>query len=221
LDFTDTYFPAWFGWITNVAALLLVLWTATSLKGDFRKKVAVLDQWLWSIFFLCIMWLMRASLVSGINMHLSGGMIMALMFGWRLGFLGMCLVIVITCFFNDALFINLGVAIILNALLPVSMSYFVFLLLEAKLPRHFFIYIYGSAFFGTWAVSIVTGLAIALCLFAFDAFEGSLLVNEFLPFHFMLGFSESFLTAGLITLFVVYRPAWVYSFRDQRYLDGK
>ena len=135
---------------------VITLWTATSLEGDFRKKVAVLDQWLWSIFFLCIMWLMRASLVSGINMHLSGGMIMALMFGWRLGFLGMCLVIVITCFFNDALFINLGVAIILNALLPVSMSYFVFLLLEAKLPRHFFIYIYGSAFFGTWAVRITS-----------------------------------------------------------------
>lgn len=154
-------------------------------------------------------------------MHLSGAMLMALMFGWRMGFLGLCLVNIMICIFRDALFINIGTAIFLNALLPVTLSYLVFLLLEAKLPRHFFIYIFGTAFFGSWIMSFMTATAIAIALYAFDAFPWSLLINEYLPYYFLMGFSEAFQTAGLITLFVVYRPAWVYTFRDQRYLQGK
>lgn len=221
MDFTADWFPAWFCRLTIACSLLLVLYLLYSLKSSVEQKKPLLQPWLWSIFLLCILWLMRASLESGINMHLSGAMIMALMFGWRMGLLGMCLVNVSACFFNDVLFMNIGAAILLNAFLPVTLSYFIFLLLEARLPRHFFVYIYGSAFFGTWIVTFMTGLAIALFLKLFEVFEWSLLAGQFLPYYFLLGFSEAFLTAGLITLFVVYRPGWVYSFRDNRYLDGK
>jgi len=221
MDFTVAWFPAWFCWLTIACCLVLLVAVLYSLVFSFRQKKSLLHPWLWSIFLLCIAWFMRAGLESGINMHLSGAMIMALMFGWRLGLLGMSLVNVSACFFNNALFINLGVAILLNALLPVTLSYLIYLTLEARLPRHFFVYIYGSAFFGTWIMSITTGLAIALCLALFDAVEWRLLAEQFLPYYFLLGFSEAFLTAGLITLFVVYRPGWVYSFRDKRYLEGK
>lgn len=218
MDFTNTWFPVWFCWLCNGLGLALILLV---LKYTFQQRSPRFNQWLWSIFFISIIWFMRAGLESGINIHLSGAMIMALMFGWRMGFLGMCLVNIFTCFFNDALFINLGVAILFNALLPVTLSYFIFLLLEAKMPRHFFIYIYGSAFFGSWIMSAVTGFMIAASLAAFGAFEWSVLADNYLPFHLLLGFSEAFLTAGLITVFIVYRPAWVFSFRDERYLDGK
>jgi uncharacterized membrane protein len=221
LDFTNPYFPAWFSYFTNGVSVVLVLLVISSLARSYKQKVYMLNPWLWCIFLVACMWFLRASLVSGINMHLSGAMLMTLMFGLRLGFLGMCLVIFATCFFNDAFFINLGVSVLLNALLPVTLLYSIFLLLEAKLPRNFFIYIFGSAFFGTWVTSMIMGFITALCLLVFGAFEWSLLRQEFLPYYFLMGFSESFLTAGLITLFVVYRPAWVYSFRDQRYLDGK
>lgn len=218
MDFTNTWFPAWFSWLSNGISLVLVLQV---LMRTFQQGFPRFNQWLWSIFFLSLVWFMRASLDSGINIHLSGAMLMALMFGWRMGFLAMCMVNIATCLFNDALFINLGVSIVLNALLPITLSYFIFLLLEAKLPRHFFIYIYGSAFFGSWVMSAITGFVIAMILTVFGAFEWSMLVDNYLPFHFLLGFSEAFLTAGLITVFVVYRPSWVFSFRDKRYLEGK
>ena len=218
MDFTSTWFPAWFNWLSNTISLVLVLLV---LMHTFQQGFPRFNQWLWSIFFLSLVWFMRASMESGINIHLSGAMLMTLMFGWRMGFLGMCMVNVATGYFNDALFINLGVSILLNALLPVTLSYFIFLLLEAKLPRHFFIYIYGSAFFGSWVMSAVTGFVIAMVLAVFGVFELSMLVDNYLPFHFLLGFSEAFLTAGLITVFVVYRPSWVFSFRDKRYLEGK
>lgn len=218
MDFIHTWFPDWFSWLSNSAGLVLIL---IILKITVSQKFPLFNQWLWAVFFLSIIWFMRASLESGINMHLSGAMLMALMFGWRMGFLGMCLVNIITNIFNDALFVNLGVAIMVNALLPVSLSYIIFLLIEAKLPRHFFIYIFGTAFFGSWIMSIMTGVVIALLLGVFDAFSWPLLTNEFLPYYFLMGFPEAFLTAGLVTLFVVFRPEWVYTFRDSRYLRDK
>ena len=221
MDFTNTWFPQWFSWLTNGCSLLLVLFVLYSLRGSPEQVRSRFNQWLWGIFFLTIIWFIRVTLDSGLNMHLSGAMLMALLFGWRMGFLGLCLVNVMVCILRDALFINIGTAILLNALLPISLSYLVFLLVEAKLPRHFFIYIFGTAFFGSWIMSILTAFAIALTLSVFDAFAWSMLVNEYLPYHFLLGFSEAFQTAGLVTLFVVYRPAWVYTFRDQRYLQGK
>lgn len=221
MDFTNPWFPQWFSWLANGCSLVLALFTIYSLHGSLTQIRSRFNQWLWAVFFLSIIWFIRVTLDSGLNMHLSGAMLMALMFGWRMGFLGLCLVNVVICVLRDALFINLGTAILLNALLPVTLSYVFFLVLEAKLPRHFFIYIFGTAFFGSWIMSTVTGFMIALTLYFANAFAWSLLVNEYLPYHFLLGFSEAFQTAGLVTLFVVYRPAWVYTFRDQRYLQGK
>jgi len=221
LDFTNDYFPVWFSVLTNGLGVLVVLLVLSSLSRSYREKAYLLNPWLWGIFLISCAWLIRASLISGINMHLSGAMLMALMFGWRLGFIGMCLVNLVTTLINDALLVNLGLSVLLNVLLPVTLSYTIFMVLEAKLPRHFFIYIFGSAFFGTWISSLLMGFMTALCLWVFGAFEWTLLSREFLPYHFLMGFSESFLTGGLITLFVVYRPQWVYSFRDERYLIGK
>ncbi len=221
MDFTAEFFPGWFSWTTTVSMFAILALVLHTLRGSSHFQQRRVQHWLWSVFFLSVVWLMRVSLESGINMHLSGGMLMALMFGWRMGFAGLCLVNFTVCVFSDALFINLGSATLFNGLIPVSIAYLIFLLLEAWLPRHFFIYIYGSAFFGSWITSALAGLSIALCLAFFGVFEWSLLAGEFLPFNFLFGFGEAFLTSGLITLFVVYRPQWVYSFRDQRYLQDR
>ena len=202
----------------------MLVFTGTVIYGlhvSAHLTQATLNRWLWSVFLITVIWLLRVTLESGLNMHLSGGMLMALLFGWRLGFLGLCLVNTVICIISDALLINLGFALLLNALVPVSAAYLIFLLQEAALPRHLFVYIFGSAFFGSWLCNAITAITIAFCLVIFDAFEWSLLGKEFIPYYLLFGFSEAFLTAFLVTLFVVYQPDWVYSFRDQRYLDGK
>jgi len=195
------------------------MFIVNSLRSSTHCSIRRINYWLWAVFFLTIVWLLRVSLDSGLNIHLFGAMLMALMFGWRMGVLGLSLANVLVALFRDALWVNIGTAIILNAVVPVSVACFIFLLLEYKLPRHFFIYIYGSAFFGAWLTNACAGLAIALVLGAFNVFTWSLLSGEYLPYFLLFGFSEAFLTSGLITLFVVYRPDWVYSFRDQQYLN--
>ncbi len=89
------------------------------------------------------------------------------------------------------------------------------------MPRHLFIYLFLSAFFGSAINFIIVGTVSALLLAIFGAYDWHMLVYEFLPYYYLLGFAEAFITCGLITVFVVYRPKWVFSFRDERYLKGK
>ena len=48
-----------------------------------------------------------------------------------------------------------------------------------------------------------------------------LVFGEYLPYLLYLAFGEATLTGMLLTLAVAYRPQWVATFDDARYLDGR
>ena len=58
-------------------------------------------------------------------------------------------------------------------------------------------------------------------LAASHAFESTYALREYLWYFLLLLFPEAFITGTLITLFVVFRPHWVISFDDRRYLHGR
>jgi len=53
------------------------------------------------------------------------------------------------------------------------------------------------------------------------AYPWDYLINEYFPYFLLLGFSEAWLSGMAMTLFVVYRPEWVITFDDSRYLADK
>lgn len=165
--------------------------------------------------------MLRASLPSGLNAHLLGTMLITLMLGWRLGVLAMTLVCLLVSLWGNSPLVNLGVTVLINAYLAVSICYLFFLVIEALLPRHLFIYLLLSAFFGSAINFIIVGTVSVLLLALFHAYDWHMLTHEFLPYYYLLSFAEAFISCGLITVFVVYRPEWVYSFRDERYLIEK
>ena len=221
MDYTFSFLPASLIWGLNLLSLTLgiAVINRTDWKGvikEGRHTVCLV-----SILFLSLIWMIRAGLDSGLNIHLSGGMLITLMFGWRLGILAMSLVCVCVSLWGNSLASHLGLAILINAYLSVSLCYLFFLLIEAFLPRNLYIYLYLSAFFGSALSFIIAGTVSALLLALYAAHDWRVLVNEYLPYYYLMSFAEAFVTCGLITLFVVYRPHWVYSFRDERYLKGK
>ncbi len=202
------------------AIVLLVL---IALRVDWHKNRSrgVLNLWFVSIFFLAIAWMIRANIGEEYNIHLLGAMLFALMFGWQLGVLGIAIVCTLVCLWGNMLWANLPLAILINAVFAVSFSYLLFLLIEYILPHNLYVYLYLSAFFGSAISYSLAGTISALLFFWLDVQTWSTLMNEYLPFLYLMSFSESFLTCGLLTLFVVYKPEWVFSFRDERYLRGK
>ena len=221
MDLVTSFLPETFSLISILLVCLLSLyfiwkidWVETWQKGSF-------NVWAASIFFIAIVWMIRASLNEELNIHLSGAMLMALMFGWRLGILGMSLVCVLISLWGNSLPSNLGISIIFSAYLSVSLGYIFFLIVEAFLPRNVFIYLFVTAFFCAGITFILTGISIVTFLGVVEAFSWSVLLNEYLPYYCLMSFGEAFMTCGLITMFVVYRPQWVFSFRDKLYLVEK
>ncbi|VEB41807.1 Predicted membrane protein [Chromobacterium violaceum] len=47
------------------------------------------------------------------------------------------------------------------------------------------------------------------------------LLGEALPYYFLLSWSEAFTTGLLLAVLTVYKPRWVSTFDDGRYLGGK
>ena len=77
-----------------------------------------------------------------------------------------------------------------------------------------------------WAI-----LGIALPLYAIEGADADLwaagaytlqdLLSDYLAFVPLMMFSEAWITGMLIAIFVGYRPGWLITFDDSRYLHGK
>jgi uncharacterized membrane protein len=68
-------------------------------------------------------------------------------------------------------------------------------------------------------------MAVGLVSTGFAALAGAYplgyLLDEYLPYYLLMAWSEAFATGMLITVMVVYKPEWVATFDDHRYLLGK
>ena len=74
------------------------------------------------------------------------------------------------------------------------------------------------AFFGAALAILSVGVVSAVLLWTIGAYSWDRLMENYGIYYMLLVFPEAFLTGAMMTIFVVYRPAWVTSFDDDRYL---
>ena len=209
------YWAAWAVWLPLLAR---ALWVAPWRR---LRDSELLNVWLGMVVLLTLTWSMQAGVKPGLGLHLLGATLFTLCFGPMLAFIGLCLVTLGVTLNGSAG----GFALAINALLlaggGVLLSEGGRRLFCRFLPPHFFVFVFVNAFFGS-ALTIF-GVGVLLCCFLSlaDAYEWAYLASEYLPYFLLLAFSEAWLSGMLMTLFVVYRPKWVVSFDDSRYLIGK
>ena len=101
---------------------------------------------------------------------------------------------------------------------PVAVSWGILRAVERWLPAHLFVYLFVAAFFGAAAALLATGLAASTLLGAAGVYSFDYLGAEYIPWLLLMAWAEAFTTGAAITLMVVYRPEWVATFDDARYL---
>ena len=62
------------------------------------------------------------------------------------------------------------------------------------------------------------GLTICFVLSEAGAYTQDYLHSEYLPFYILMAWSEAVLTGMAVTLMAAYRPDWLVTFDDKRYL---
>jgi uncharacterized membrane protein len=166
---------------------------------------------------VALLWQVSSGVGALPGLHLLGATLMVLMFGPRLAVVGMTAAVALSTAFGADALAGAPVRALVGGVLPVAVSHFVLRFCEAKLPPNFFVYVFGAAFFGGAAAMWATCITVALLL---DGYAPADLPTDtpVAAVLLMLGFAEAMLTGMLATLMAVYKPRWIGTFSDERYL---
>lgn len=187
-------------------------WKRLSQPGAF-------SAWCFAVIALPLLWGFNVPVAQGLTLHLFGVPIFIWMFGRRLAMAGVALSVVAYTGMHAGLWGNLGINLLLLALVPAYCGDAVMRATGRFLPKNIFIYLLGNGFFGTLAVLAVSGLMAMGTHVALIA--GLPLQADAVAYMLLLAWGEAFLTGLLLTIFTVYRPEWVLTFDDEVYLESR
>ena len=225
MNFPDALFPQ--AWALGAWFPLLAAWLWCFLKAPWRRLAdsGQLNVWLGTVVLLILVWSMKAGVKPGLNMHLLGATMLTLMFGRELAVIGFSLVLAGVTLNNEMLGRAGWDAYALNAVVlavfPPLLADAIRQAVDRWLPGNFFIYVFVTAFFGSALTVAGTGLLACALLWAAGVYPAPTLLDDYLPYYFLLGFAEAWLNGALITVMLVYLPHWVGTFDDRRYLLNK
>jgi uncharacterized membrane protein len=170
-----------------------------------------------TIMAVALLWSASSGVGALPRLHLLGATLMVLMFGPHLAVVGMTAAVVLSTAFGADTLAGAPVRALVGGVLPVAVSYFVLRFCETRLPPNFFVYVFGAAFFGAAAAMWAACIAVVLLI---DAYMPTDIPADtpITAVLLMLGFAEAMLTGMLATLMSVYRPRWIGTFSDERYL---
>jgi uncharacterized membrane protein len=182
---------------------------------------AVLHRWLGAILVIAVLWSLRGHLAPGFNLHLIGAALVTLMFGLPRAVFALTAGAVISTLSTGGDWLALPLNLATAGLLPAWLASYALRAVEQWLPAHFFIYIFIAGCMNSAVGVLAVGVLATLILAASGVQPMQWLISEYAPFFLLLAFAEAWLTGMALTLMVIYRPDWVASFDDRRYLTGK
>ena len=174
--------------------------------------------WMGLTVGLLLAWSLRAGVGAGMELHLVGASLAALMFGARLGSASLAVVLAVLALTGRVAWQPLALQGLAFALLPALLTIAIQRLVEARLPRNVFVYIFVTGFAGTLVANALATLAFALMLRLSGAWLDAAQFDAYLSYRLLLCWGEAMLTGMLVAVFVAYRPQWMLTFRDEIYL---
>ncbi len=214
--------PSAWHWTGHLAYGALLIGVVSRARWTLLLKSSeLMHVYLGSCVALMVIWTIKAGVSPGLSFHYLGATLFTLMFGWELALIGFSLVVLATTLSSGTGWSNVSVNVLTLGAIPILFSHWLLRTAQRRLPNHVFIYIFVNAFFGAALAVLVCCLVIAGLLAAAGAYTMKYLLSEYLAFTPLMMFSEAWITGMLIAIFVGYRPNWVTTFEDSRYLHGK
>lgn len=198
-----------------------LLWAAVSAPWSWFVRTGAANRFAAATLAVLMVWQVRAELDGGPAVHLLGATLLTLAFGWRLAIVSLSIVLLFTTAMTTGDWGSLGVNGASLILLAVAVSYAVARATEHVLPRHLFVYLFISAFFGAAiTIAVVSFATLGIAGFA-GIMSDHALSGNYRPTALLLLFPEAFTTGALVTLAAIYRPEWLVSFCERRYLNDR
>lgn len=219
MEFNGNLFSPTAWWATLMLFGLLLGLAAWSAPWRQLIDSGRSNSWFAAIVGLMVLWLLRTDVTPGLEFHLLGVTSLTLMFGWSLGLIGTALALLGVTLAGWSDWSAYPFSLITIGLVPVTISFLSLLTIRYFLPRHFFIYIFLNAFVTGGLVGMICGYTSAAILVASGNYSYATLSDSVLPFFPIMFFPEAVFNGWVMTLLVVFKPEWVYSFQDEEYLN--
>lgn len=209
-------------WCGNGLFLMILL--AAAWRVDWKSFAHNTEQqhvFFGAMVLLLTLWGIKAGITPGLGFHHLGATLFTLMFGWPRALIGLAVVLAASVMIQIPEWPGLGINGLVSIVIPVMTSYVILKSSQKRLPDNFFIYVFICAFFGAAIAAAVSRLSAIALLAQIGAYNGTKLIEESLQILPLFMFPEAFVTGMLISIFVVYKPDWVTTFDDERYIRGK
>jgi uncharacterized membrane protein len=201
-----------------VAFVLVIAWAVWRVKWERIAECGFGRVWHGAIAFVVLLWSLKASLRDGFTFHLLGIVATFLALGLPLAITSAALSLFVLAIIQQAAFVNIAPTFFIMVAPALAVGRFALWFVEKHLPPHMFVYLFGAAFAGA-GLSIVAVVPISLFIWSqFSDRSFFRVMSDYLPIAIQLGFAEAVLTGMLITIGVVYKPHWISTFEDARYL---
>jgi len=122
---------------------------------------------------------------------------------------------------RDGTLLPVGLDWLVSGVLPILFTRGALWLTRRWLPANYFVYFFFNAFLAGGLSMTIAGLSGVLVLGVSGAHGWDVLFEEAMPFYLLLSWSEAFTTGLVMAVLVVYRPHWVSTFDDARYLTDR
>ena len=171
-----------------------------------------------SVCALALLWQTDATVLDALSIHFLALTSLVLVFGLRISALLFVLVIALQWLMSDRPF-EQWLWTLACGWLVLALNYLIYLLCFHYLQRHLFVYLFVCAFLNS-ALGLMVYMLLQAWIHA-DHYSTEQLYQGYLIFIPLAALPEALLNGMAMTVLVIYKPQWVYTFYQRIYLSDK
>jgi uncharacterized membrane protein len=198
---------------------IAVLAAAAAAAAWFRpwstlRQVSLRSPWLAALALLPWLWGLQRWVPGGLDLQLSGACLLVLAFGWPLAVLTLLPIAALGGWIAGASALHMLAAAAWNGIVPATLALAIGIAMRRWLPRHLFVYILGRGFLAT-AIAVAAAGALQA---VWQPLPAGVEIATLLTGRWLIAWGEAFMTGMLTAIFVAFRPEWLFTYSDRRYL---
>ncbi|MDV7103020.1 energy-coupling factor ABC transporter permease [Vibrio sp. TH_r3] len=167
---------------------------------------------------LFLLWSAQAGVIEGLNVHFLGLTVITLIFGPRVAFILTVPVIIGLIITGQIQPLNSGQYLLFSSLLPILISYSIFIVSFHYLPKNIFIFIFIAGFLNGAITGSVHLVLNTLLQYFTHQYDWVIIKDNYLVLLPLLAFPEGLLNGMTAAILSVYRPEWLRLFSDKHYI---
>lgn len=174
-----------------------------------------------SAVVLVLLWQLRAGVTDYLTIYFLGITTLTLMFGWDLAVLVGSVVMLVMTLLGIESWHMLPVNLVCTVLIPAGVSILILRIVEARLEKNFFVYLFMCAFAGAGVAVGVSGLSISLILWLDGIYPWYKIYHDYAQYLPLIMVPEGLINGIIMTGMMVFHPDWIRTFDAKVYIDDQ